>query len=134
MDASFLFVYGTLRSDSPRKSPVKNALHQYADRLCNATTRGCLYKIDWYPGLVASENPDDVVKGELYKIKDESKLFSHLDKYEGCSEDFPDPHEYQRVKRLVQTENQNKVMAWVYLYNREIDEALRISSGDYLNP
>ncbi|MCC5942161.1 MAG: gamma-glutamylcyclotransferase [Balneolaceae bacterium] len=133
MEDSFLFVYGTLRSGSPKKSPVKNVLHLYAEWWSRAVMQGKLYEIDWYPGVVQSDNPDDIVVGEIFRIVDETTLLARLDEYEGCSEDFPKPHEYQRKKISVQTEDGENVMAWVYLYNWEVYEESRIESGDYLN-
>lgn len=134
METSYLFVYGTLRSDSPKKSPVKNVLHLYAEWWCKATIKGKLYEIDWYPGLVLSDNPDDIVLGEIFRITDEESLLARLDEYEGCTKDFPEPHEYSREKISVVTEDGETVEAWAYIYNWDVYEESRILSGDYLNP
>lgn len=132
MAVSTLFVYGTLRSDSPKKSPVKSSLNRYAKRAGKAAMQGRLYEIDWYPGVVQSEKAEDIVTGELYILTNEAKLLQHLDEYEGCSAHFPEPHEYMRRKIPVQTESGETVQAWVYLYNWELPEESRILTGDYL--
>ena len=134
MQIPYLFVYGTLRSDSPKKSPVKKALNLIAERWCKASVKGKLYEIDWYPGLVLSDNPHDAVTGEIFRITDDESLFTRLDEYEGCFEGFPEPHEYRREKVSVVTEDGETVAAWAYLYNWDVYEESRIHSGDYLNP
>jgi len=134
MQTSYLFVYGTLRSDSPKKPPVKKTLNLYAERWYKASVKGKLYEIDWYPGLVLTDNPDDIVSGEIFRISDEESLLSHLDEYEGCSEGFPEPHEYRREKISVITEDGETLLAWAYLYYWDVNEESRIHSGDYLNP
>ncbi|TVR19126.1 MAG: gamma-glutamylcyclotransferase [Balneolaceae bacterium] len=134
MKISYLFVYGTLRSDFPKKSPVKNILNLYAEWWCKATVKGKLHDIDWYPGLVPSHNPQDRVSGEIFRIMDEQSLLSGLDEYEGCSENYLEPHEYRREVIPVITEEGEIVLAWVYLYNWDVNDESQIHSGDYLNP
>lgn len=132
MPASYLFVYGTLRSDYSGASPVKGVLNRFAERVGPATLQGRLYNIDWYPGVILSDHPEDVVVGELYSITNETQLLLRLDEYEGCSPEYPEPKLYVRKKVPVQTKKGERVLAWVYLYNGDADENERIKSGDFI--
>lgn len=132
MDKEFLFVYGTLRQGFV--NPVRAKMEKYAGYPVPAVMQGKLFEIGHYPGAVLSDNPDELVHGDLYTIKDRKKLFAILDKYEESSDDFPAPREYIRKKISVTLSNGHKVIAWAYLYNRETSDKIRIPSGDYLNP
>ena len=51
---AYLFVYGTLRRDT--NSEMFQLLARQADFVGGANYQGKLYKIDDYPGVVASKN------------------------------------------------------------------------------
>ncbi|MBF0275784.1 MAG: gamma-glutamylcyclotransferase [Nitrospinae bacterium] len=126
----FLFVYGTLRKET------KTAMHDlFAD--CNYFSdgymQGKLYEVNGYPGAIISEDKADKIKGEIYTITVPGQILSHLDTYEECSENFPQPHEYIRKKLTVSTIDGDTVQAWVYLYNRDVSGLTLIKSGDYLS-
>ena len=63
-----LFVYGTLMRGFDH--PMAQLLSRSADFLGEATCRGRLYLIKHYPGLVLSDDPAEVVFGELYRLRD----------------------------------------------------------------
>jgi len=130
MPEEYLFVYGSLRKDF--SSPAREVLDEHAEYVGEATFQGKLYKIDWYPGVVPSDDPDDTVIGEVYKIIDRDEVFSKLDRYEGCSPADPKPHAFVRKQRLVTLNNGGTVDAWIYLYTRPVSGKDRIISGDYL--
>lgn len=114
----YLFVYGTLLTTSGH--PMHNYLRGYCDFLGPASIGGIKIDLGDYPGLVPSGDPDDRVEGELYRIHDgaSEKLFDGLDRYEGCSDDDPEPHEFFRHRQDVTLLADQKVYeAWVYLYN-----------------
>lgn len=94
---------------------------------------GRLYNIGSYPGLILSDNPDEIVKGELFKIKDKRLVLNALDEYEGSVEPFPKPWEYQRVEAEITTEKGAKVLSWLYIYQWDVKEEMLIPSGDYLD-
>jgi len=130
MKPQFLFVYGTLRRDF--KSKMHSFLAEHADFIGRATYQGKLYKIDYYPGAVPSNNPKDVVYGEVYQLREPALVLSKLDEYEECGPKFPSPTEYIRKVQAVQLESGEIVWAWVYLYNRSTNHLELVSSGDFL--
>ncbi|GAB1257585.1 gamma-glutamylcyclotransferase [Aurantivibrio plasticivorans] len=118
MNPEYLFVYGTLRTVEGH--PMHNYLRSFCDLVGDATVRGIKIDLGEYPGLIPSGNPEEIVDGELYRIHegDSGKLFDALDRYEGCSEDDPEPHEYFRHRLDVTLSADKQVYeAWVYLYN-----------------
>jgi gamma-glutamylcyclotransferase (GGCT)/AIG2-like uncharacterized protein YtfP len=125
-----IFVYGSLRKNI--SSPASEVLDEHAEYVGEATFQGKLYKIDWYPGVVPSDDPDDIVFGEVYKITDKDHVLSALDRYEGCSPEDPKPHAFVRKQRLVTLNNRGTIDAWIYLYTRSVSGKDRIDSGDYL--
>jgi gamma-glutamylcyclotransferase (GGCT)/AIG2-like uncharacterized protein YtfP len=117
-DSSYIFVYGTLRTTEGH--PMHNYLRAYCDLLGDANIGGIKIELDGYPGLLPSGDPDARVKGELYRIHHGAgdDLFKGLDRYEGCSEDDPEPHEFFRHRQDVTLLADQKVYeAWVYLYS-----------------
>jgi gamma-glutamylcyclotransferase (GGCT)/AIG2-like uncharacterized protein YtfP len=129
MSNDHLFVYGTLRQDS--KSEMYRILARYADFLDDAVCRGKLYMVNDYPGLVTSDDPNDEVHGEVYKLRCPDVVLSALDAYEECGPNFPEPTEYVRRKENVRLKSGRVVTAWVYIFNRTTDGLKRIESGDF---
>lgn len=127
-----LFVYGTLRRAIAPSKDLRHLLHHEAVFLGSATVPGRLYDIGSYPGLILSDNPVEIVKGEHYKIKDNRVVLNTFDQYEGCVEPFPKPWEYQRVQTVITTDGGVEVLSWLYTYQWEVKEEMRIKSGDYL--
>ena len=62
-----LFVYGTLMRGFDH--PMAQLLSRSADYLGPATCRGRLYLIKHYPGLLLSDEPSDIVFGEVYRLR-----------------------------------------------------------------
>ena len=108
-------------------------LEKNAEFLDNARFRGKLYKIAHYPGVIASEVPDDVVFGEVYLLQCADFVLAHLDQYEECGADFPAPNEYVRRLQEVILGNGDIVTAWVYIYNRPTEGFEQIYPGDFLS-
>lgn len=126
----FMFVYGTLRRDT--NSEMYHLLARYADFVGDASYQGKLYKIDYYPGVVSSEDPSDVVQGEVYRLHDPDLVLSRLDQYEECGPGFPEPTEYIREIQHVQLQSGETIPAWIYLYNRPTNYLELVTSGDFL--
>jgi gamma-glutamylcyclotransferase (GGCT)/AIG2-like uncharacterized protein YtfP len=130
MTEDYLFVYGTLRKNTER--------HDLLQRCCDYIDTGMLqavmYLISYYPGVILTDNPQQQVVGEVYRIHNPQLLFAELDDYEECSSSFAEPHEYVRQQQIICFSNGNKLSAWVYLYNQPISGKKRIISGDFLNP
>ena len=125
-----LFVYGTLMRGFDH--PMAQLLSRSADFLGTATCRGRLHLIKHYPGLVLSDDPDDIVHGELYRLRDRDALLGEFDMYEACGEGFPEPTEYLRQLIEVQLADGATTTAWTYVYNWPIADFPPIESGRFL--
>ena len=94
MNSDHLFVYGTLMRGFD--NPMAKLLQQGADFIGAARCRGRLYRVKHYPGLVLSDDADDVVFGEVYRLRQPDELLREFDMYEACGEGFAEPTEYIR--------------------------------------
>ena len=128
----YLFVYGTLLSDYDDKISHEY-LARFAELVGKATMQGKMYMVDYYPGVVCCDEKS-VVKGELYRIVDEEKLFSFLDKYEEYLANDESHSEYLRRQSKVTLKSTGEVFeAWIYLYNQPTDDLELLPKGDFLN-
>jgi gamma-glutamylcyclotransferase (GGCT)/AIG2-like uncharacterized protein YtfP len=115
MNSDYIFVYGTLRRDS--NSEMHHLLAMHAEFVSDASYRGKLYQIDYYPGAVPSDNADDVVQGEVYLLHQADIVLPMLDQYEECGSEFPELNEYNRQEQFVLLKDGRTVTALVYIYN-----------------
>ena len=125
-----LFVYGTLMRGFDH--PMATLLSRSADFIGKARCRGRLYLVKHYPGLVPSDNPADVVFGELYRLRARDELLREFDMYEACGEGFPPPTEYVRQLLQVTLNDGSASEAWTYIYNWPVTRLPRIASGRFL--
>ena len=130
MTSDRLFVYGTLMRGFDH--PMAKLLSRSADFLGEATCRGRLYLVKHYPGLVLSDDPADVVFGELYRLRAPDELLREFDMYEACGEGFAEPTEYVRQMLPVTSEGHSDDDAWTYIYNWPVAQLSRIASGRFL--
>lgn len=126
-----LFVYGTLRKDCDH--PMSQFLNAHSEWVNKGHFYGLLYDIGEYPGAILSANTTEKIFGDIYKINDSYTLFKTLDAYEGTGDFFAKPNLYIRKLITVFTENGLEIKAWIYIYNRSIENLKLISSGDYTN-
>jgi gamma-glutamylcyclotransferase (GGCT)/AIG2-like uncharacterized protein YtfP len=125
-----LFVYGTLMRGFDH--PMAKLLSTNADFLGEATCRGQLYLVRHYPGLVLSDDPADIVHGELFALRAPEALLAEFDMYEACGEGFAPPTEYVRQMLNVRLADGASREAWTYVYNWPVTELPRIASGRFL--
>jgi gamma-glutamylcyclotransferase (GGCT)/AIG2-like uncharacterized protein YtfP len=125
-----LFVYGTLMRGFDH--PMAKLLSKSADFIGEAKCRGRLYRIKHYPGLVLSEDPSEVVFGEVYRLRARDALLREFDMYEACGEGFAEPTEYVRKMLKVTLDDGSESEAWTYLYNWPVTKLPRIASGRFL--
>ena len=135
MNSDRLFVYGTLMRGFDH--PMAQLLSRSADFIGEARCRGRLYQVKHYPGMVLSDATDDVVFGELYRLKQPEALLREFDMYEACGEGFAEPTEYLRrllpVTLVGDTASEPPTsQAWTYLYNWPVAHLARIASGRFL--
>jgi gamma-glutamylcyclotransferase (GGCT)/AIG2-like uncharacterized protein YtfP len=134
--SALLFVYGTLRPGAEStRGPGKDVLKTMqasAERIGAGSMRGRLHWVSWYPGVLESRNTNDIVKGDVYRLRNPDSVLAALDKYEGASLRPSTRHEYRRRKKLVTLAGGRRAFAWVYIYNRPHKIGARIASGDFL--
>jgi gamma-glutamylcyclotransferase (GGCT)/AIG2-like uncharacterized protein YtfP len=127
-----LFVYGTLMSRFHNVHAI--ALRQSATLVKAATYQGRMYRVRGprgalvYPVVVASDDPTDIVHGELYCLNDRGVL-DRLDAYEGCGPESRQPHEYRREIAEVILEDGAKAKAMLYVFQRSVATLPRITDG-----
>jgi len=129
MTSDRLFVYGTLMRGFDH--PMAQLLSRSAEFIGEVRCRGRLYLVKHYPGLVLSDDPADVVFGELYRMRSPQELLREFDMYEACGEGFAEPTEYVR-RMLSVTSADGAVDAWTYLYNWPVTHLPRIASGRFM--
>jgi gamma-glutamylcyclotransferase (GGCT)/AIG2-like uncharacterized protein YtfP len=125
-----LFVYGTLMRGFDH--PMAKLLSRGADFLGEARCQGRLYRVKYYPGLVLSDDPDDVAFGELYRLNSPEPLLREFDMYEACGEGFVEPTEYLRKMLPVTCDDGAVSEAWTYIYNWPVAGLPWIASGRFL--
>ncbi|MDX1639591.1 MAG: gamma-glutamylcyclotransferase family protein [Balneolaceae bacterium] len=129
----FLFVYGTLRRSIGH--PRREVLDRHGKFVGKARFRGRLYLVRDFPGAVPSDDEEDRVAGELYRLRDPATVLKQLDRYEGYNPNNRKGSLFVRSMHPVELSNNGTgraVEAWIYLYNRPVRQLQQIPSGDFL--
>ena len=130
MTSDHLFVYGTLMRSFDH--PMAQLLSRSADFIGEARCQGRLYLVKHYPGLVLSDDPAEIVFGELYRLRHPAELLREFDMYEACGDGFAEPTEYVRRMLQVTLDDKTAGEAWTYIYNWPVTHLPRISSGKFV--
>lgn len=109
-------IYGTLKRGEPNHNVLRNAEFLGEDRL----TCVALYDLGDWPG--ARLEPSDGIEVEVYAVT--LSQLARLDEFEDYRPHAPGTSLY--VRRTVRTCFGH---AWVYLYNRGVQAARRITRG-----
>ncbi|RZN31185.1 gamma-glutamylcyclotransferase family protein [Bradyrhizobium sp. Leo121] len=125
-----LFVYGTLMRGFDH--PMARLLSGNADFISEARCQGRLYRVAHYPALELSDDPADIVHGELFRLRVPDELLREFDMYEACGEGFPQPTEYVRQMLPLTLADGTTAEAWTYVYNWPVAHLPRIASGRFL--
>src|SRR5690606_1873522 len=83
-----------------------------------------------YPGFVDARLPNELVRGDLYRLHSAAS-WRVLDDYENGGESG-DAAPYVCVRRAVDLDGGPRVDACLYLYRGALRGARRIASGDWL--
>lgn len=115
--SEFLFVYGTLmsRAATDYGRDMRERLHRETRNFGPATIQGRLYDLGSYPGVTTSDDPGEVVHGEVLRLADAQAVFIWLDAYEGIVAGRAD-NEYARVLAPARLHGGTLVSAHVYRY------------------
>ena len=110
----YLFVYGTLKNDSPHEMARylrANAVFQGEGRM-----PGQIVDLGEYPGAVYLDHGTTFVSGHIFKLHRPEEVLKLLDRYEGIGGAAGEPDEYTRAERPVQFGTAT-MTCWVYLWN-----------------
>jgi len=125
-----LFVCGTLRSGL---APDEVAgLMQGMLRIGTASVPGRLYDLGDYPGAVLDPNCDAKIIGEVFQLPGDAAVLAALDAYEGIDPQDSGDSLFVRREAEITLEGGAKLQCWIYVYNRQVESATLITSGDYL--
>ena len=130
MTSDHLFVYGTLMRSFDH--PMAQLLSRSADFIGEARCQGRLYLVKHYPGLVLSDDPAEIVFGELHRLRHPAELLREFDMYEACGDGFAEPTEYVRRMLQVTLDDKTASEAWTYIYNWPVTHLPRIASGKFV--
>ncbi|SDY94500.1 Uncharacterized conserved protein YtfP, gamma-glutamylcyclotransferase (GGCT)/AIG2-like family [Proteiniborus ethanoligenes] len=109
----FLFVYGTLMKSNRQKQSYLEEAEFRGEGILSGYS---LYDLGYYPGIV--ESKDGRVKGEVYYISEDK--IHELDIYEA------EGLLYKRVIAQVYSDKNEKIDAYVYVYNQSIEGKTKI--------
>jgi len=131
MDCQHIVFYGTLQTGCDKFSEFE--LHRHLAFVSDCFFPGDLFDIEDartghnYPAMIDGAG---MVKGQLFHIREPSFL-TIADLYEGIRPgDAPAQADYRReILRLTKPE----IDAWVYIYNQNVTDCLKIESGDWLS-
>lgn len=127
--STHLFVYGTLRRGY--RGEMQALLERRAEFVDTALFRGRLFLVDDYPGAIPSSKPDDIVHGDVFRLRDPALVLAELDAYERCGAEGSGS-EYYRKQAAVRLSSGRRIDAWIYLYGRPTLALRPIPCGDYL--
>jgi gamma-glutamylcyclotransferase (GGCT)/AIG2-like uncharacterized protein YtfP len=125
-----LFVYGSLLSAVGH--PTGQRLRSEARLVGAASIPGRLYRVSWYPGLAQAEADSARVHGEVYTLVDPAPTLAWLDDYESIVPGSDADNEYVRVERPVQLASGRDILAWVYLYQRDVAGLELVADGRWV--
>lgn len=126
----YLFVYGTLMKQA--NNGMSRFLHSNSEFIGNAHIQGKMFDLEGYPGAIKSDIPSERVYGNVFKIKDATRVFKVLDDYEGIGSGDANQYEYAREPIAAFLEDGIEITTWFYAYNFPTDSLQLIPSGRYL--
>jgi len=119
---SVIFIYGTLHPD---RAPA--AIAATAGRLRplgRAMIQGRRYELGEYPGAVLSDDPAEIVSGEVFlmpKVQEAAEVLARLDAYEDYRPDDLENSLFLRQMTTATMEDGSRQECWVYIYNGTSD-------------
>jgi gamma-glutamylcyclotransferase (GGCT)/AIG2-like uncharacterized protein YtfP len=124
----YLFSYGTLLPDhAPREiAPMVRRFR----RIGQGYVRGRLYDLGDYPAAVLARS-GPLIRGLVFELPDDPEVLERLDKYEEFDRSHPERSLFIRTRRLIRMQDGTKVACWIYVYNRTLQIASPVPSGDY---
>jgi len=124
----YLFLYGTLL---PKFAPAE--LRRTLKRLRwtgEAQVRGRLYDLGEFPGAILDASSESQIRGEVFSFSDDSVL-EILDSYEEFDPENTEQSLFIRTKVAATLPVGRILDCWVYVYNRNPQNASILPDGDY---
>ncbi len=106
-------------------------LSQHTTPIGPATVPGQLFDTGRFPAAVHSAEEGDLIHGELYELDDPDEVWPWLDEYEGYFPGNEGDSLFVRRQAMANPHKGTPAYAWVYWYNRPVDEFERIEGGRY---
>lgn len=119
-----LFAYGTLMNGERRHDLLATRVRRAHGPAHIAGAS--LIHIDWYPGLVLSD--DGAVHGELYELDEIDTALHELDSYEDFS-GYDNEDSLYRRSLVSAVTSDGSLLAWTYIYLGDADAFPLIPSG-----
>ncbi|MCI0487721.1 MAG: gamma-glutamylcyclotransferase [Blastocatellia bacterium] len=125
----YLFLYGTLL---PGNAPdeIADTVRRLSP-ITQAFVRGRLYDLGEYPGAILDPSADTSIAGEVFELPDDQETLASLDSYEGFDPDEPRGSLFARVKSPVTLYGGGELQCWIYVYNRDPEDASLVADGNY---
>lgn len=136
MSTNKLFVYGTLRPEYGGGEINRTYLTGCKD-LGLATVQGVLYNLSWFPGLKRTNDPSRHVIGHVYEIPSVTlnDVIQGLDQFEGFNPLRLEHSLFVRGEIIaIMESDKSEVSCQTYFFARFTREAIKIESGDFVNP
>jgi len=92
---------------------------------------GRLFLVGDYPGAIPSSRPNEIVHGDVFRMRDPAAVLAELDAYEECGPEGSGS-EYYRKQTAVTLGSGRRIDAWIYLYGRPTLGLRPVPCGDYL--
>ena len=126
----YLFVYGTLRKNYDLK--LKNRVSDHLQYVGQAKIGAALYDLGRYPGAIRDNKGSEVI-GDLFLLTEPQRVLKILDKYEGIPGPAGKETEFVRKKTSVRLRSGQQRTAWIYWYNFDPKDKIKIRYKNYLN-
>ncbi len=126
-----LFVYGTLRPGS--SAHARRILKSSAEHVGKGEVRSArMFDLGEYPGAVRTRSKREFIIGDVFRINKSklSEVMEALDAYEEFDPSDPKGSLYVRKITNVKVEDTD-LKAWIYWFNRPVEQAVPIEEGDY---
>ncbi len=128
--SEYLFVYGTLRRNYDLK--LKDKVIHHLQYVGQGKVGASLYDLGRYPGAIRDNKGGEVI-GDLFLLTEPEKVLKVLDKYEGISSPGATDAEFIRKKTSVRLRSGQEKKAWIYWYNFDPKNKIKIRYKNYLN-
>jgi len=126
---NYLFVYGTLANEYAPPEIAETVKH--LKYIGEGFVFGRLYDVGEYPAAILDDSKQTKIFGRIYQLPTEPNVLQKLDDYEEFySLDSPQ-NLFVRKRTTVFSKSGNKLIGWIYEYNKKVKPSSLIKSGDY---